>query len=81
MHDGWGCPGAAGGTESPDASNAVIPRRASGRPRDPGALEDGNMRGDALPPFGGSWRCLHLLVALNLAVLIALLWAFTRALR
>jgi len=36
---------------------------------------------DQRPPFGGSWRRLYLLVALNLALLIVLFWAFTRAFR
>ncbi len=31
------------------------------------------------PPIGGSWRALYAAVAVNLAVLILLLYAFTKA--
>ncbi len=31
------------------------------------------------PPFGGSWVILYALVLLNLAVMILLFYAFTRA--
>jgi hypothetical protein len=30
------------------------------------------------PPFGGSWRRLYTIVLLNLAVLVALFFIFTR---
>jgi hypothetical protein len=30
------------------------------------------------PPIGGSWRALYAIVLLNLAVLIALFYVFTR---
>ena len=30
------------------------------------------------PPFGGSWRTLYLIVLVNLAVLAALFYLFTR---
>jgi len=33
------------------------------------------------PPIGRSWRTLYLAVAINLAVLIAIFYAFTRAFR
>jgi hypothetical protein len=33
------------------------------------------------PPFGGSWRVLYAAVLLNLAVLVALFYLFTRAFR
>lgn len=38
-------------------------------------------RDEEPPPLGGSWRVLYAAVAVNLAVLIALLWAFTEAFR
>lgn len=34
---------------------------------------------DEPPPFGGSWRVLYAAVLLNLAVLIALFYIFTKA--
>ncbi|HEV7890441.1 MAG TPA: hypothetical protein VGP08_07370 [Pyrinomonadaceae bacterium] len=33
------------------------------------------------PPFGGSWATLYAAVLLNLAVLVALFYLFTRAFR
>ncbi|HEX8561108.1 MAG TPA: hypothetical protein VF668_23650 [Pyrinomonadaceae bacterium] len=33
------------------------------------------------PPFGGSWRALYAAVLVNLAVLVALFYLFTRAFR
>lgn len=33
------------------------------------------------PPFGGSWRALYAAVLINLAVLIALFYLFTRVFR
>ena len=35
--------------------------------------------GEEPPPFGGSWRVLYAIVIANLAVLILLFYAFTRA--
>ena len=35
--------------------------------------------GDAQPPFGRSWRVLYVIVIGNLALLILLFYAFTRA--
>jgi hypothetical protein len=35
--------------------------------------------GEAPPPVGGSWRTLYAVVLLNLAVLVALFYLFTRA--
>lgn len=35
--------------------------------------------GEEPPPFGGSWRLLYALVLLNLALLIGLFYAFTKA--
>jgi hypothetical protein len=43
-------------------------------PATPGAVEDGEA-----PPIGGSWRALYVAVALNLAALILLFYAFTKA--
>ncbi len=37
--------------------------------------------GDEMPPFGRSWTLLYLLVLANLAVLVVLLYLFTRAFR
>jgi len=34
---------------------------------------------EAPPPFGGSWKMLYALVLVNLAVLVALFYFFTRA--
>ena len=34
--------------------------------------------GEEPPPFGGSWRTLYALVLVNLAVLVALFYLFTR---
>jgi hypothetical protein len=39
------------------------------------------MTDDDRPPIGGSWRGLYLAVLINLAVLIAIFYAFTRAFR
>ena len=36
---------------------------------------------DGPPPIGGSWRGLYAAVLLNLALLIALFWLFSRAFR
>lgn len=33
------------------------------------------------PPFGGSWRALYTAVLVNLAVLVALFYLFTRTFR
>ena len=33
------------------------------------------------PPFGGSWQTLYAAVLVNLAVLVALFYLFTRAFR
>ena len=33
---------------------------------------------DGRPPFGGSWRTIYTVVLVNLAVLVALFYAFTR---
>ena len=33
---------------------------------------------DEPPPFGGSWRTLYAVVLINLAVLVALFYLFTR---
>jgi len=30
------------------------------------------------PPFGGSWRTLYIVVIVNLALLVALFYAFTK---
>jgi hypothetical protein len=35
--------------------------------------------GEERPPFGGSWRALYAIVIGNLALLILLFYAFTRA--
>jgi hypothetical protein len=35
--------------------------------------------GEEGPPIGGSWRALYAAVAVNVAVLIALFYLFTRA--
>ncbi|HEX8115830.1 MAG TPA: hypothetical protein VF521_01035 [Pyrinomonadaceae bacterium] len=35
-------------------------------------------RGEEPPPFGGSWRTLYTVVLVNLAVLTALFYLFTR---
>ena len=35
--------------------------------------------GDEPPPFGRSWRLLYAIVLLNLALLIGLFYAFTKA--
>lgn len=37
--------------------------------------------GDERPPFGGSWAVLYAAVLLNLALLVALFYFFTRAFR
>ena len=37
-----------------------------------------HLPGEEPPPFGGSWKTLYLIVLLNLAVLTALFYLFTR---
>jgi hypothetical protein len=39
----------------------------------------GDPHGEEPPPLGGSWRVLYAAVVLNLALLILLFYAFTRA--
>jgi hypothetical protein len=36
---------------------------------------------DDQPPFGRTWRALYFAVLVNLAILIAIFYAFTRAFR
>ncbi len=42
--------------------------------------DDGNehLKGEEPPPFGGSWRTLYTAVLVNLFVLVALFYLFTR---
>ena len=46
-------------------------------------MRDGDDRDESTreepPPLGGSWRVLYAAVLLNLAVLVALFYLFTRA--
>jgi hypothetical protein len=37
-----------------------------------------HLPGDEPPPFGGSWKALYAVVLVNLAVLVALFYLFTR---
>jgi len=37
-----------------------------------------HLSGEEPPPFGGSWRTLYAVVLINLAVLAALFYLFTR---
>ena len=37
-----------------------------------------HLNGEEPPPFGGSWRTLYTVVLVNLAVLTALFYLFTR---
>jgi hypothetical protein len=38
----------------------------------------GHLKDEAPPPFGGSWKTLYAAVLINLAVLTALFYLFTR---
>ena len=37
-----------------------------------------HFRDEDAPPFGGSWKTLYAVVLINLAVLVALFYVFTR---